>query len=162
MLSRRSAATLAMLVALSEAARAETAPSAKSAGPAPAPALKPSAPAKPPTTVQPVDKDQVVAILGRIVTGPEGKPVGRLTDVLVDGTGQPQAAVLDIGGFMGVGMRSIAVAWKTLHFAPWNEKVPITLDLSLDQIQAMPEYKGLTDKPAPVVVATPAKPVPAH
>lgn len=112
--------------------------------------------------MEPVDKDQVVAILGRPVSGPEGRLVGRLTDVLVDGTGQPQAAVLDIGGFMGVGMRSIAVHWKALHFAPSDPKNPITLDLSLDEIKATPEYKGLGDKPAPVVAPLAANPAPAH
>ncbi len=112
--------------------------------------------------MEPVDKDQVVAILGRSVSGPEGKLVGRLTDVLVDGTGQPQAAVLDIGGFMGVGTRSIAVHWKTLHFTPSDAKTPITLDLSLDEIKATPEYKGLSDKPAPVVAPVASNPAPAH
>lgn len=168
------AATLAMFAVVTEAARADAPPAgaktdaaAKPAAPAPA-APKPP-PSKPPppkpqakTTVEPVDKDQVVAILGRTVTGPKGQEVGRLTDVLVDGTGQPQAAVLDIGGFMGVGMRSIAVHWSALHFTPSNPKAPITLSLSLDEIKAAPEYKGLENKPAPVVAPVPAKPVPAH
>lgn len=166
MLSRRSATALAMLAILSEAARADAPPaeSAKPAtggtasGPTPAPPSKPP----PKTTVEPVDKDQVVAILGRTVTGPGGKEVGRLTDVLVDGTGQPQAAVLEIGGFLGVGMRSIAVHWTELHFTPSDPKAPIKLSLSLDAIKATPEYKGLENKPAPVVTAAPAKPVPAH
>ncbi len=162
MLSRRLAAALAMLAVFPEAAQAD-APAPAPPPPAASegnPAAKPAS-AKP--GVEPVDKNQVVAILGRIVAGAEGQQVGRLTDVLVDGTGQPQAAVLDIGGFMGVGTRTIAVHWKTLHFAPWNDKTPITLDLSLEQIKAMPEYKGLaTDKPAPVVVPPTAKSVAAH
>lgn len=168
MLSRRSAAIFAMLAVLailSEAARADTPPpgseKAGSGATAPTPA-KPTA--KPPakTMVEPVDKDQVVAILGRTVTGPGGKEIGRLTDVLVDGTGQPQAAVLEIGGFLGVGMRSIAVHWTALHFTPADPKAPITLSLTLDEIKAAPEYKGLDNKPAPVIAAAPAKPVPAH
>ena len=160
MLSRRSATTLAMLVALNEAARADTPapPEPPPAAPPPAPAPKPAA--KP--AVEAVDKDQALAILGRPVTGAGGQEIGRLTDVLVDGTGQPQAAVLDIGGFMGVGSRSIAVHWNLLHFTPTDPKAPIKLTLSLDQIKAMPEYKGIENKPAPVVVRSDVKPAPAH
>jgi sporulation protein YlmC with PRC-barrel domain len=58
------------------------------------------------------------AILGQRVTDAEGKEIGRLVDVLVDANGQPQAAVIDFGGFMGVGNRKIAVHWSALHFSP--------------------------------------------
>ncbi len=112
--------------------------------------------------MEPIDKDQVVAILGRPVAGPEKQQIGTLADVLVDGTGQPQAAVLDIGGFMGLGARTIAVHWNLLHFTPADPKAPITLSLTLDQIKAMPEYKGIESKPAPVVVRSDVKPAPAH
>jgi hypothetical protein len=102
--------------------------------------------------VQHVPIDQALAILGHPVLDPDGKEVGRLVDVLVGDQGQPQAAVIDFGGFMGVGNRKIAVEWSALHFAPGDEKHPITLDLTQDQIKAAPEYKDVT-KPAPVVVA---------
>ena len=161
MLTRRSATTLAVLFALNEAARAEPAPP-PAPKPAPPPSPKPAAKPEAKPAVEAVDKDQVVAILGRPVTGPGKQQIGTLIDVLVDGTGQPQAAVLDIGGFMGVGSRSIAVHWNLLHFTPADPKAPITLTLSLDQIKAMPEYKGMENKPAPVVVRSDVKPAPAH
>lgn len=106
----------------------------------------------PPSNVQRVPPEQALAILGRTVADPAGKTIGRLVDVLVGDDGEPQAAVIDFGGFMGVGSRKIAVEWSTLHFAPANSKQPITLDLSQDQIKAAPEFKDIT-KPAPVVVA---------
>jgi hypothetical protein len=106
----------------------------------------------PPSNVQRVPPEQALAILGHTVTGPDGKTIGRLVDVLVGDDGAPQAAVIDFGGFMGVGSRKIAVQWSTLHFAPANTKQPITLDLTQDQIKAAPEYKDPA-KPAPVVVA---------
>lgn len=153
------AALLGALLGLGGAALAETAPAAPPApeaksGPPPSTAATPA--------VEPVDKHQVVAILGRPVFGAEKQQIGTLADVLVDGTGQPQAAVLDIGGFMGLGQRTIAVHWNLLHFSPADQKAPITLSLTLDQIKAMPEYKGIDNKPAPVVVRSDAKPTPAH
>ena len=33
-----------------------------------------------------------------------------------------RAAIIDFGGFLGVGSRKIAVAWQALHFVPQAEK----------------------------------------
>ena len=44
--------------------------------------------------------------------------MGRIVDVLVDGQGMARAAIIDFGGFLGVGSRKIAVAWQALHFVP--------------------------------------------
>jgi hypothetical protein len=119
-------------------------------------ALLLTAAAAPAGEVQQVPTDQALAILGQKVADPDGKEIGRLVDVLVGDQGLPQAAVIDFGGFMGVGNRKIAVEWSALHFAPSDAKHPITLDLTQDQIKAAPEYKDVT-KPAPVVV-TPETP----
>ena len=93
------------------------------------------------------------AILGQRVTDQDGKDIGRLVDVLVDVSGQPQAAVIDFGGFMGVGNRKIAVHWSALHFTPGDPKRKVTLEMTPDQIKAAPEFLN-TEKAAPVV--TPA------
>src|SRR4051794_19801411 len=114
----------------------------------------PPAPAPPPaSSVQTVAPDAAEAILGSRVIGPQGKDIGRLVDVLVDNNGHPQAAVIDFGGFMGVGNRKVAVHWSTLHFDPSDGKHQVQLDMTPDQIKAAPEYSN-PDKPAPVV--TPA------
>lgn len=120
------------------------------APPAPAPAPEKKPPTPIPVTKMPADK--VVAVLGQPVVGPLGTTVGRMVDVLVGKDGLPEAAVIDFGGFLGVGSRKIAVHWNTLHFNPGDAKYPIVLDLMPAQIKAAPSYKGET-KPAPVVVA---------
>ena len=109
--------------------------------------------ASPPVSeVQHVPPEKAIAILGHAVADSTGQEIGRLVDVLVSDQGEPQAAVIDFGGFMGVGSRKIAVQWSALHFAPTDATHPITLDLTQDQIKDAPEYKDVA-KPAPVVVA---------
>ena len=117
-----------------------------------------ASPEPPPGDVQQVPPEEALAILGHSVEGPDGKDIGRLIDVLVGTEGQPQAAVIDFGGFMGVGSRKIAVRWSALHFAPGDPKHQITVELTPDQIKGAPEYKDIAG-PAPVVVAAPAPPV---
>jgi hypothetical protein len=102
-----------------------------------------------------VPPDHAAGILGAPVAGPDGKDLGRIIDVLVDGTGKPRAAVIDFGGFLGMGARHIAVSWAELHFSPAApDGMKVTLDLSADQIKAAPAYAPA--KPAAVVVAKPA------
>jgi hypothetical protein len=108
-----------------------------------------------PPAVQQVPPNTAEAILGRTVIEANGKSIGRLIDVLVDANGQPEAAVIEFGGFMGVGNRKVAVHWSTLRFNPGDEKRGILLEMTPDQIKAAPEYRS-PDKPAPVV--TPAAP----
>ena len=111
----------------------------------------------PASSVQTVAPDAAEAVLGREVTGSDGEDMGRLVDVLVDENGQPQAAVIDFGGFLGVGSRKVAVHWSALRFTPSKGHHLITLGMSPAQIKAAPEYTD-TAKPAPVV--TPADAVP--
>jgi hypothetical protein len=120
--------------------------------------LTAAAPDPPVSEVQQVPPEEALAVLGHSVEGPDGKDIGRLVDVLVGQEGLPQAAVIDFGGFMGVGSRKIAVRWSALHFAPGDPKHPITVELTPDQIKGAPEYKDIA-KPAPVVVAAPAQAV---
>ena len=81
-------------------------------------------------------------ILGKEVHSPSGQAMGRIVDLLVDETGQPRAAIIDFGGFLGVGIRKIAIDWHTLRFDAVGTKETIVADLDRDQIKAAPEYKG--------------------
>jgi hypothetical protein len=79
--------------------------------------------------------------------------MGRFVDVIVDRTGTVRAAVIDFGGFLGVGSRKIVVDWNALHFGQvTNKKESITLELTLEQVKAAPEYKE--DTPIVVLGAT--------
>jgi hypothetical protein len=79
--------------------------------------------------------------------------MGRIVDVIVDQTGQVKAALIDFGGFLGVGSRRIAVAWSALRFPPKTNKVErIALELTRDQVRAAPEYKE--NKPVVVLGAS--------
>ena len=95
---------------------------------------------------------EAASVVGRLVRGPDGHDIGRIVDVLVDQAGHPRAAVIDFGGFMGVGSRKIAVDWHLLQFTPGDLDKPITLELTPDQIKAGPEYKPGSN---PIVVTAP-------
>lgn len=107
-------------------------------------------------TVTVFDRLEVQGILGKEVRSGADENMGRIIDVIVDRTGQVRAAIIDFGGFLGVGNRKVAVAWSALRFPP-DPKDPkkverIGLDLTREQVQAAPEYKE--DKPVVVLGAS--------
>jgi hypothetical protein len=95
----------------------------------------------------------VTSLLGKKVWGPTGDDMGRIVDLLIEPSGQIRAAVIDFGGFLGVGNRKIAVNWNLLkvHSAADDKQVVLTLDR--DQVLAAPEYK---DPMHPAEVVAPA------
>jgi PRC-barrel domain len=97
-------------------------------------------------------RDNLFRILGKEVMSAKGEDMGRIVDVLFDEKGEPHAAVIDFGGFLGVGTRKIAISWKALRFDLGEKKNVIALDLGREQLKAAPEYKyAESDKPIPVV-----------
>jgi hypothetical protein len=119
----------------------------------PQPSPSPSAAAKeaalPPASVTIIAPREAHGALGRDVRSPTDEDMGHIVDVIVDRTGTVRAAVIDFGGFLGVGSRKIVIDWNALHFGRVADKSDnITLELTKAQVAAAPEYK----EDAPIVV----------
>ena len=93
------------------------------------------------------------------LTGQLPRQALRLLD-LPDPAGQPRAIVVDVGGFMGVGARRVAVSWPSVHVPPPGAADKhVAIDLTDAQVRAAPDY---TDRSKPaVIVGLPAAPDPA-
>jgi hypothetical protein len=76
--------------------------------------------------------------------------MGRVVDVIVNRAGAARAAVIDFGGFLGVGSRKIAVDWNAIRF---TGRDGISIDLTRDQVKAAPQYQE--GKPIVVLGASP-------
>lgn len=167
-MSRGAVALLAALALLAGApassgaeapAGTEAPPTDSAAPPKPAP---PPAEAKPeehkPQNFEPIEADAAVAILGKKVRDAAGKDMGLVVDVVVDRDGRVRAAVIDFGGFLGVGSRKIAIDWRLLQVNPANHDAPIVLALDRAEVQAAPEYKAAASgQPAMIVGPPPAE-----
>jgi len=144
---------LAAGAAVGELRAAEETPAAKvapNAAPPPPPEV-PAVPkgAAPPPSVTIIGANDAHGVLGRDVRSAADEAMGRIVDVIVDRDGKVRAAVIDFGGFLGVGSRKIVVDWNALHFGKVaNKKDSITLELTKSQVAAAPEYK----EDAPLVV----------
>jgi hypothetical protein len=85
-----------------------------------------------------LDNRDVNGVLGNAVRSAADEDMGRIVDVIVDRTGSARAAVIDFGGFLGVGSRKIAVDWNAMRFG--NDK-HITLEMTRDQVKSAPQYE---------------------
>ena len=120
-------------------------PSQKQTSVAPAATKSPA----PPPSVTIIGAREAHGVLGRDVRSPADEDMGHIVDVIVDRAGLVRAAVIDFGGFLGVGSRKIVVDWNALHFGRVADKSDsITLELTKEQVIAAPEYK----EDAPIVV----------
>jgi hypothetical protein len=128
------------------------------------PKSKPGPPPAPPAAVPattPADgidakvlpiEGSVESVLGKKVQGSKGEDLGRVVDVLADEGGRVRAAVIEFGGFLGVGNRRIAVDWSLLRFYPEDEGHALVLNVSVKTLQSVPEYKN---SPHPQALASP-------
>ena len=87
------------------------------------------------------------SVLGKDVATLREGDCGRVIDLLIDRDGNIRAAVVEFGGFLGIGTRKIAVDWTAFQFAGKS----ILVDVTRDQLRAAAEYK--TSEPPFVVQA---------
>ena len=93
-----------------------------------------------PATV--VDAQQLESILGKNVISPTGEDMGRIVDIIVDRSGQVRAAIIDFGGFLGVGTRKIAVDWRLIRFPSDGKMDKVMVDLTSNQLRVSPVFKA--------------------
>lgn len=87
------------------------------------------------------------------VTAPDGTKIGDINDLIVDGeNGQMIAAIIGVGGFLGIGQKQIAVPWDQLTVN--YDAQEISSDLTKEEADAAPEYVFRDREDAPSV--TPA------
>lgn len=63
--------------------------------------------------------DQMMAsdLIGTRVVSANNESIGDVNDVIVDRNGQVMAAVVGVGGFLGIGEKNVAVPFNALEFA---------------------------------------------
>ncbi|HEX6841052.1 MAG TPA: PRC-barrel domain-containing protein [Stellaceae bacterium] len=134
-------------------------PSAAEPGSKPAPPEKAkTAEPAPPKNLEALAPGEAIGLLGKKVRDAAGEDMGMVVDVLVDGDGQPRAAVIDFGGFLGVGSRKIAVDWRLLELKQTDAGASVLLTLTRADVQAAPEYKPSSNPAQNVMVVGPPPP----
>ena len=74
-----------------------------------------------------------------VIYGPGDEKVGTIAHV--HGMGQASEVVVDVGGFLGIGAKAVALAANQLNFMRDEAgSVHATTSLTKDQVKALPEH----------------------
>jgi len=141
-----SIAALALSLGFSAAALAQT-------GPAPRPTTPPEqvVPKMPvPGQIMTQDSNTMLVskdLIGQVVYAPDNVKIGSISELILSKDGKSvQGFVIGIGGFLGIGERSVALQIDKLRFTDVPDGgVKLTMDMTKDELANAPAFKSLRD-----------------
>ena len=83
-------------------------------------------------------------LTGARVYGVGDEDIGEVSELLIDESGQIDRAVIDVGGFLGMGEHSIAVPLTELQIVREDDgdDLRVYIESSQEALEAQPEYEG--------------------
>lgn len=89
--------------------------------------------------------DQIAAstYIGQSVYNASDESIGEINDVIFTKDGSVEAAVIGVGGFLGIGEKNVAVPLDTITVAdvPNSDDLKLTTAETADTLKAAPEFK---------------------
>jgi sporulation protein YlmC with PRC-barrel domain len=82
------------------------------------------------------------------VYDPSNSKIGKIDDVLVSDTGQINALVIGVGGFLGAGEKDVAVPFSAIKWTTKDNKHYLTMNATKDDLKAARGLKYDSDKTA--------------
>lgn len=162
MKSLMTATALVALLAGAPALAQDPAPTPPAAGdtqPAPAP-VTPDVTAPTPggdqaatTEQQPTFLDQqqdsqllASQMIGATIYDSAGNNLGSVKDIVMNQDGQAEAVVIGVGGFLGIGQKTVAASMGQVEKSTdENGNLKLTLNVSAGDLDAAPDFKTLDD-----------------
>lgn len=80
---------------------------------------------------------EVERFIGKDVYGAAGEDVGDLENMLIGPDGRVRAAIIEFGGFLGIGTNKVAVPWDQLQVT--EDRIVTTM--TKEQVRAMPRWE---------------------
>jgi hypothetical protein len=137
-------ATVAALAVTPAIAQQSTTPAPSQPAPQaqPAPSTQPGGMTKSFVDTQTADQWSASKLIGLKVIGNGDENIGSISDLLVTDNGTVVAAVVGVGGFLGIGQKDVAVAFDAVDIvrdADGNEQAKLAM--TKEQLQNAPEFK---------------------
>lgn len=102
-------------------------------------------PAAPFLTEQAASEWRMNNYLGKPVVNASGERIGEISEVLFDKSGRITSVVIGVGGFLGVGAKSVALPYQAVTYSDKDGERQIMVPLTKDVLLKAPDYK-LTEK----------------
>ena len=93
------------------------------------------------------DELLVSDLLGRPAVNAENERIGDVNDLVTDSSGKAIAAVIGVGGFLGIGEKDVAIPFEDLKFSRDEDNdVRIEVDISKEALTSAPDYQSLDEQ----------------
>jgi hypothetical protein len=80
-------------------------------------------------------------VIGQDIYSADDQNVGEIAEVIMTDDGKIEAAIVDVGGFLGIGAKSVALSFADLDFrADESGNVYVYTPFTEEQLQQAPEY----------------------
>jgi hypothetical protein len=94
--------------------------------------------------------DDILAstLIGQPAVNSQDEGIGEINDLVTDRSGKILAALIGVGGFLGIGEKDVAVRFEDLKLArDENNNVKVVLNISKETLASAPDYKLLGEQP---------------
>ena len=93
-------------------------------------------------------------LIGASVTNANGDSIGKTSDVLVDKSNKTvDAVVIDVGGFLGIGSKSVAIPLDKLTIGARPDE-GVRTAMTKEQLESLPAFEGRKEAPAAPATGT--------
>lgn len=84
-------------------------------------------------------------LIGATVKTNDGESVGPVDDLIIDRNGQVVAILIGVGGFLGMGEKTVAVAWDQVTRTGDAGEPEFRIDTTREKLLAAPEFASIND-----------------
>lgn len=81
-------------------------------------------------------------VIGMRVRNAQNENLGTINDLVIDKQGRVKAAVLSVGGFLGIGDKRVAVPWDQIQWRQEGNDQIATVNMTKDQLTQHAEFKA--------------------
>ena len=99
---------------------------------------------------QKADEHFASDLIGASVTNAAGEVLGDVNNLLVGPDGDLTAAVIGVGGLLGIGEKNVAVSYDALQTRTEDDKLMVVLNATKAELEAAPDYRDVNDEPLSV------------
>jgi len=146
-----SVAVLTMLLGAATASAQTTTPQQRPTPTAPSTTDVPKAPVAGQIVVQYANTILAKELIGQTVYAPDKTKVGSISDLILSKDGKAvEGFVIGVGGFLGIGEKSVALKLDRLQILPdpQNGSVQLMMDVKKEELASTPSFKSRRDQDA--------------
>lgn len=95
-------------------------------------------------------------IIGQTVyssAGDDAENIGKISDIVLSPDGEAEAAVIGVGGFLGIGKKDVAIEYELLRWADRDGSRYLVVETTREALEALPVFDVAAYRPMPADAA---------